>query len=212
MSMVPRLPRTVAASLVFAGLAGAPLVFATAAGGAGAPKLGAASVTVSQSTLTVTAAPGAKDNLEVTRPSQSRMRVSDFPSGVYTGSRVDAGASCSQTGTNQVSCVATSVTRIEVSSGDLPDKVVNSTGIPSSLDGGSANDRLIGGTARDTLTGGKGPDVLQGKTGNDQLLARDGASDDSIDCDGGTGDRAELDPLPLDPSSAVKSCETKARG
>lgn len=210
--MAARLPHVLSAIVVSAGLVAAPLAFAASGGGAAAFRLQAASVSVSHSTLTVIAAPGAKDNLQISRPSQSRMRVGDFPSGVYTGSAIHAGASCAQTGTNQVSCVATGVKRIEVSSGDLPDKVVNSTGIPSSLDGGSANDTLIGGAARDTLIGGRGPDVLQGKNGNDQLLARDGASDDLIDCDGGAGDRAELDLLPLDPNSAVKSCETKTRG
>ncbi len=198
--MVARLPLAVSMIVVSAGLAAASPAFA------------APGVSVSGTTLIVTAVPGAKDNLQITRPSQARMRVSDFPSGVYTGSAVHAGASCAQTGTKQVSCVATGVERIEVSSGDLPDKVVNSTGIPSSLDGGSANDNLIGGSARDTLIGGRGPDVLQGKNGNDQLLARDGASDDLIDCDGGAGDRVELDLLPLDPNALVKSCETKTRG
>ncbi len=40
----------------------------------------------SGSTLVVTATPGAKDNLVITRPSASSLRVTGFPSGAYTGS------------------------------------------------------------------------------------------------------------------------------
>jgi Ca2+-binding RTX toxin-like protein len=209
--MAGRIAHALTAIPLSAGLAAAALLLSASGGGARAAQPPSATVGVSQSTLVVSAAPGVRDNLEVSRPSQSRMRVSNFPSGVYRGSAVRAGASCASTGTYQVSCVATAVKRIEISSGDLPDRVVNSTGIPSSLDGGSANDVLAGGSARDTLIGGKGPDTLQGRQGDDRLLARDGASDDSIDCDGGAGDRAELDPLPLDPKAVVKSCETRTR-
>ena len=168
-------------------------------------------VSVSGSTLEVIAPPGAKDNLEITRPSLPRMRVTDFPYGPYSGAPIHAGASCAQTGTNQVSCVATGIKLIDVSSGDLPDKVSNSTGIPSTINGGAANDTLFGGSARDTLVGGRGPDALKGMDGNDLLRARDDASDDLIDCGAGAGDRAELDPLPSDSDLNVKGCETSTR-
>ena len=42
---------------------------------------------------------------------------------------------------------------IQVTSGDQTDKVVNSTAIKSSLNGGAADDVLTGGSANDTLTG-----------------------------------------------------------
>lgn len=179
-----------------------------------APSAIAASGTVDVTgpNLTVVAAPGAKDNLEISRPSSSRLQVTDFPSGVHSGSPIHAGARCAQTGTKQVSCVATGVKRIQVSAGDLPDRVVNSTGIPSALDGGAANDILIGGSAADTLTGGPAPDVLKGLGGNDQLLLHDGVSDETIDCGAGNADFAVLDRLPLDPNTVVKGCETKERG
>ena len=51
-----------------------------------------AAVSVSGSTLVVTAAAGAKDNLAITRPSASILRVTDLPSGAYTGSGVQRGA------------------------------------------------------------------------------------------------------------------------
>ena len=92
------------------------------------------------------------------------------------------------------------ITLIQVSSGDQDDKVVNSTAIQSSLNGGAANDTLTGGSNNDTLTGGPGADVMKGMNGNDQLLARDGTDDTTINCDGGThpgtADKADLDSPP----------------
>jgi lysophospholipase L1-like esterase len=194
-------------------LAIAPVASAPAQGKAGPSPSEAASgeVSISGSTLSFVAAPGAKDNVAITRPSSSALRVTDFPSRPYTGSAIHAGAGCAQIGPDRVSCAASGVTLITVAAGDLPDKVVNSTGIASSLDGGAANDTLIGGSGKDTLVGGRGPDALKGMSGNDQLLARDGVSDQTVDCGGGTADAAELDQLPLDPSSAVKGCETVTR-
>ena len=46
--------------------------------------------------------------------------------------------------------------------------------------------------------------------GNDQLLARDLASDQTVDCGVGA-DKADLDVLPKDPNSVVSGCETKTR-
>ena len=91
--------------------------------------------------------------------------------------------------------------------------MINSTTIPGSLYGGAGNDTLIGGASQDTLTGGPGADVMRGMNGNDQLFGRDGASDTTIDCDGGNtpgaADKAELDLLPKD--SSVSGCETVTR-
>ncbi|HEY7152230.1 MAG TPA: GDSL-type esterase/lipase family protein [Solirubrobacterales bacterium] len=168
-------------------------------------------VSLSGSTLMVIAAPGAKDNLVVSHPAASKLQVSDFPTGSYTGASVHAGAGCAQSGTRVASCVATGVSLVYVSAGDLGDKVTNSTSVASVLDGGPANDTVIGGRAVDTLIGGRGPDVLRGMSGDDRLLVHDGATDAAIDCGAGTGDQAELDALPLDPNSAVKGCESRAR-
>ena len=57
-----------------------------------------AEVRVSGSTLIVTAAPGAKDNISISRPSASVLRVSDFPAGPYTGSGVHTGPGCAPSG------------------------------------------------------------------------------------------------------------------
>jgi hypothetical protein len=170
-----------------------------------------AAVSVSGSTLVVTAAAGAKDNLVITRPSASLLRVTDLPGGAYTGSGVHTGAGCTRSGDYTANCNASGITLIQVSSGDQIDKVVNSTAVKGSLNGGAANDVLTGGSANDTLTGSTGADIFKGMNGNDQLFARDLTSDTTIDCGGGTADKADLDVLPKDPNSAVIGCETKAR-
>ena len=171
-----------------------------------------ASVSVSGSALVVTAAPGAQDNLAITRPSASTLRVTDFPDGGYTGSGVHAGPGCTRSGDYTANCWAGAITPVlpalVTSAGQQADRVVNSSGLPSSLYGGAGNDLLIGGAAGDILNGGAGVDVLQGLDGNDLLKARDGTSDTRIDCGGGS-DKADLDLLPLDPN--VQGCETKTR-
>jgi Ca2+-binding RTX toxin-like protein len=163
----------------------------------------------------VTAAAGAKDNLVITKPSASVLRVTDLADGAYTGSGVHVGAGCSRSGDYTAKCSASGVTLIQVSSGDQIDKVVNSTAVKSSLNGGAANDVLTGGSANDTLTGSTGADVFKGMNGNDQLFARDLTTDTTINCDGGSSpggaDKADLDVLPKDPNSAVTNCETKRR-
>ncbi len=175
-----------------------------------------AAVSVSGSTLLVMAATGAKDNLQITRPSASTIRVTDLPGGAYTGSGVHAGAGCTRSGDYAVTCNAVGITAIHVSSFDRADQVVNSTTIPASLNGGGANDVVTGGGANDTLSGGAGADVMKGRNGNDLLLARDLGSDTMINCDGGAApgaaDEAEVDSLPDDPGSAVTNCETVTRG
>jgi Ca2+-binding RTX toxin-like protein len=174
-----------------------------------------AAIGISGTTLVVTAAAGAKDNLRITRPSASVLRVTDFPSGAYTGSGVHTGAGCTRVGDYTANCSG-EIARIKVSSADGIDRVVNLTVVQSSQNGGSANDTLTGGSSKDLLTGGGGADVLKGMNGNDQLFARDGTSDTTINCDGGIGtpgaaDKADLDKLPKDPNSVVTNCETRTR-
>jgi Ca2+-binding RTX toxin-like protein len=174
-----------------------------------------ASVGISGTTLVVTAASGAKDNLRITRPSGSVLRVTDLPSGAYTASGVHTGTGCTPSGDYTANCSG-EIARIQVSAGDRGDQLVNSTGVQSSLSGGSASDTLIGGSSKDALTGGPDPDVLQGMNGNDELFARDLASDTTINCDGGIGtpgsaDKVDLDKLPKDPNSVVSGCESKTR-
>ncbi len=159
----------------------------------------------------IAAAPGARDNLAITRPSPSILRITDLPSGSYTGSGVHAFGGCTRSRDYTANCPAAGISLIDASGGDQADKVTNSTSVASVLHGGADNDRLTGGPARDILVGGAGVDVLSGRGGRDLLVARDGVSDGLIACGAGANDRANLDPLPSDPDAVVRGCETKQR-
>jgi hypothetical protein len=168
-----------------------------------------ASVSASGSTLTVNAGP-TRDNIVITRPSASTLRVTNRASGAYTGSRIDAGPGCTGGGSGIANCSAAGIALIKVSAGDRADRVQNSTPLKSALHGGGGNDALIGGSARDTLIGGPGANAFQGKGGGDLVRARNFSSDTEIDCGDGN-DKAELDRPPKDPDSAIKDCESQAR-
>ncbi len=174
-----------------------------------------AEVSVAGSTLTVTAATRAKDNLRITKPSSTTLRITDLPSDRYTGSGVHAGAGCTRSGDYTANCTASRITLIRALAADQADQVTNSTAIVSALNGGPGDDSLTGGFVKDFLTGAAGADAMRGMNGNDQLKARDLTSDRVINCDGGGtpggADRADLDPLPKDPNSVVSGCETKTR-
>jgi hypothetical protein len=168
-----------------------------------------ASVSVSGSALVINAAPGAKDNIRVTRPSAGTIRVTDLPSGTYSGSGVHTGASCTRVGDYRADCAAAGVTLIRVSAGAMTDQVANSTVLRGALDGGPAADVLTGGSGPDTITGGPGADAMKGLGGNDSLRGRDLISDNAINCGLGTNDKADLDLLPKD--AAVSGCEYVTR-
>jgi hypothetical protein len=176
-----------------------------------------AAISRSGGTLVVTAAAGAKDNLQITRPSAATIRITDLPAGAYTGSGVHAvvGSGCTRSGDYTANCNAAGIARAQISSGGGTDRIVNATSLPSALLSGPANDVLTGGSANDTLSGGTGADAFKGMNGNDTIAARDLASDTLINCDGGTkpgtADQADLDLLPKDPNSIVLGCETKTR-
>ena len=63
--------------------------------------------------------------------------------------------------------------RIDESNGVFADT------IPTTIDGGNGNDRLVGGSGAGTLIGGNGDDTLFGGNGNETLLGGNG--NDSID-------------------------------
>ena len=174
-----------------------------------------ASVKLVGSKLVIVAASGADDNLAITAPSASILRVTDLAGGPYRGSGVHTGAGCTRTGDNIANCNATGIRLITVNAGDLADRVINSTDITSSLVGGGGPDVLSGGSRNDNLSGLAGSDVMRGMNGNDRLFAHDGSSDKTIDCDGGTApgaaDQADLDAIPKDPDSRVIGCETVTR-
>jgi hypothetical protein len=176
-------------------------------------------VRVSNQTLVVKAPPGARDNLEISRPGPATVRVTDVPGGRYSGSKVKPGPGCHRSGRYAADCTS-AITRMRIEAGDGRDSVTNFTTFRSWIYGGlgddilsanTADDTLVGGPGDDTLVGGPGADVLDGKDGDDLILARDRTLDARIDCGPGPADRADLDKLPKDPDSIVTGCETKQR-
>jgi hypothetical protein len=172
-----------------------------------------ASVAVSGSNLLVSAAAGAKDDFSITKPSGTTIRITDLPAGAFTGSGVHTGAGCTRVGDYTANCSAAGVSTIVILSADMPDKITSSTAMKTSLNGGGSSDMLLGGPGPDTLIGGPGADVMKGMNGNDALQARDGVSDTTLNCDGGTSpaanDSADMDKLPKD--SKVTGCEHQTR-
>ena len=71
-------------------------------------------------TLVVSAAPAAMDNLRISRPSPSTLRVTNFAGGAYTGSGVHTGAGCTQAATRSADCSAAGIALIQVSSSIKP--------------------------------------------------------------------------------------------
>jgi Ca2+-binding RTX toxin-like protein len=173
----------------------------------------AASAGISDETLMIKAAPGASDNLQITRSSDDTLRVSNVSSAPYAGSGVDAAGGCTQSGDQAVECRAVHVRRIRVTAGDKSDRVKNLTGLRSTVYGEGGKDTLIGGRNDDGLFGGPAADVLRGMDGDDFLHARDSASEDGINCDGGSSpgdaDQADLDSWPEDPNP--RGCESRTR-
>jgi Ca2+-binding RTX toxin-like protein len=167
-------------------------------------------------TIEAVATQGTKDNLRITRPSRSILRITDRPNGSYTGSGVSAGPGCQKRGPYAVDCRASGIRLVHMRGDDERDRLVNSTPIRSALGGGDGDDSLVGGSGPDELKGGSGADVMKGMAGNDLLLAIDRAFSDSlINCDGrgvrGHNDKAFVDDLPLDPDSVIKNCESVTR-
>ena len=89
------------------------------------------------SALVVTAAPGAKDNLEIARVSASVLRVTDFPSSDYKGSGVHGGPGCTRSGDYTAFCTVPGISLVNVSAGGEIDRVVNANAVRSRLDGGA---------------------------------------------------------------------------
>ena len=167
-------------------------------------------------TIEAMATAGTKDNLRITRPSHSVLRVTDFPNGPYTGSGVNADTGCRKAGPYTVDCRARGIRLLHLQGDDQHDRLVNSTGIRSFLGGGEGDDTLVGGSGPDELKSRSGADVMKGMGGNDLLLAFDRVSDTLINCDGrgvrAHDDSASVDELPLDPRSVIKNCESVRRG
>jgi Ca2+-binding RTX toxin-like protein len=102
---------------------------------------------------------------------------------------------------------------VNVTAGDLDDRVTVTSSLVANLDGGTGDDRLTGGPLNDTLTGGGDDDWLDGGLGADELIGNAGndfatwqgrsqpitADLDGVADDGGLGEndnaRADIETL-----------------
>ncbi|MER7001175.1 calcium-binding protein [Streptomyces sp. NPDC000410] len=170
------------------------------------PAHAATTVSVSDGRLTVTAASGEANYIEVTPLSSGYYLVRDMLDSLA------AGTGCTPFGSG-VRCSAAGVRGIVVNAGDMADYVrvsplilvpailrgeagndlMYAGGGPTRLDGftgsdvlhgGPAKDELRGGSQVDTLHGGRGDDSMDSGTGSDRLFG----GDDADDLSGGTGD------------------------
>lgn len=123
--------------------------------------------------LTVTAAPGFANTINVTQP--GLITIEDF------GDMVIPGAGCNVVNANTVECVPAGITTINVTLDDGNDLLnYNPAGAGGLLDAGTGNDTiqlgagagsssLVGGSGNDTLAGGMINDMLDGGLGSDSL-------------------------------------------
>jgi Ca2+-binding RTX toxin-like protein len=79
------------------------------------------------------------------------------------------------------------------------------------LEGSNTADSLTGDGGGNDLLGRAGADLFFGLGGIDRLNARSSDADQMIDCGPPKKDVAFVDPLPLDPASAIKACESVQR-
>ncbi len=174
--------------------------------------------------LTVTGGRGTKNNINVSRftdtDAQVKYRITDnyTTTGAQGGSRFVLGSAsgCVRIGNTAVKCTAAGVTRIVVRGDDQDDSITANGGlasaitIPVTVDGGSGADTLTGGSANDILTGGLGPDRFRGSQGSDSLRARESSADSDLEfaCGESTGDADVVTADTEDPVTASASnCE-----
>jgi Ca2+-binding RTX toxin-like protein len=101
------------------------------------------------------------------------------------------GAPCTAPNPQAVSCPAAGMTALELSGGNLDDRLTNETQLPAQAYGEDGPDILRGGSADERLEGGPGPDDVDGGGGSDRLygatLQDPGAGTDSDVLAGGFG-------------------------
>jgi Ca2+-binding RTX toxin-like protein len=73
------------------------------------------------------------------------------------------------------------VRRIRADGNGGDDRIVNRSGLRSTLTGGGGNDTLVGGGGPDTLDGGAKVNHLDGGLGSNQLISSNSGADDPID-------------------------------
>ena len=169
--------------------------------------------------LTFTAEAGQKNNVTVTRftdtDSIAKYRITDpystSPTAQQSGSRIQPGAGCTRVNNTTVKCPVAGITGIVLNGGDGNDTLnASAIAIPVTLNGGKGSDNLTGGTGADTLTGGPGGDRFTARPGNDTIRARHQDVDAGFTCgeNAGDSDTVQADLSPNDPVTArATNCE-----
>ena len=169
--------------------------------------------------LTFTAEAGQKNNVTVTRftdtDSIAKYRITDpystSPTAQQSGSRIQPGAGCTRVNNTTVKCPVAGITGIVFNGGDGNDTLnAAAIAIPVTLNGGKGSDKLTGGTGADTLTGGPGGDRFTARPGNDTIRARHQDVDAAVTCgeNAGDSDTVQADLSPNDPVTArATNCE-----
>ncbi|MFF0372941.1 calcium-binding protein [Actinoplanes missouriensis] len=122
-------------------------------------------VTVVESTVVRYKAAKGKQNAVVVTRSGRTITVDDRVA-------ITAGKGCKKVkgDKTKVRCTTKKApTRVRVYTYDRNDTIVNRTGLGSTLDGGTGNDKVTGGPRADILRGDRGADQLWGLGGNDRL-------------------------------------------
>lgn len=121
----------------------------------------AATVTVTGSVVTVTAAPGEANRITVT-PGSGTVEVRD------TGAAITAGSGCTLPQAGRVTCAAT-ITRAEVDLGDADDTFTLTGATPATISDGPGRDTVAGGSGDDVFLAGAGNDGYTGGNGSDRV-------------------------------------------
>jgi hypothetical protein len=201
-------------SMIPTGLRRAGLALTVALALAGASGAGAATVGVSDGTLSYGATPGEINAPRISTPP---------PGGRYfvtegSGAQITASPPCGGSG-GQASCPIDGVSRIDVIALDGNDQVAfgaQGAGgaatpgtlptVPTQVDGGAGNDSIGGSSGPSRLIGGPGKDTISGGLADDTIEARDDEAD-TITCGDGT------DAVTADPQDTVaKDCEQVDNG
>jgi Ca2+-binding RTX toxin-like protein len=138
----------------------------------------AATVSASNGKLTYSAASGEANHLTVSSQN-GQIRFQD--TGV---SSMTAGAGCSPSSAQRVSCSPTAVTAVTIDLGDGSDSLSADVLLPFAVYGGLGNDQILTFAGDDAVDGGPGNDTIETGWGDDSIDGGDGG--DSIS--GGYGD------------------------
>ncbi|GAA3207886.1 hypothetical protein [Actinocorallia longicatena] len=88
-----------------------------------------------------------------------------------------ANSGCTKGADGGVRCASAGLTKIQISTGDGVDSVVNSTALPSKVFLNRGGDYFLGGSARDTVFGDEDDDTIEGNGGSDVIVGGPGDLD-----------------------------------